>query len=338
MPSRFCRASLALACAGALFSTAARAADPAPDPGAPAATAVSAPAVATSGAPAAPLPPYSLPWQLRGVSPTNVVRSDNSFAFYKNAAGVSGNAQVTMLLASYKLTPNLAPLVRLGVVKNDVPGTTADGSTFINPVAGLTYGRRAGSVRWSGFGGVTIPIGMGAGDGADSGERTANATGIAARAGMDNAMFAVNYLTAILGGDVAYVDHKLTVQGEVTLFQLFRVHGSDTGAQSSDATRTNSTYGLHVGYFVIPQLSLGGELRYQRWLSTVTSVNATTGAKTDIPDYAKDTLSFAVGPRGNFAVGKGMFLRPGISYARGLDRPLKDSSYNVVQVDVPLVF
>jgi hypothetical protein len=33
-----------------------------------------------------------------------------------------------------------------------------------------------------------------------------------------------------------------------------------------------------------------------------------------------------------------MWLRPGISYARALDKPLSTSSYNVVQIDVPVVF
>ena len=85
-------------------------------------------------------------------------------------------------------------------------------------------------------------------------------------------MFAVNYFTAIVGGDVAYVDHKLTVQLEATLFQLMRVRG-DNAAAGTDSARTNSTVGLHAGYFIIPMLSLGGELRYQRWLSTPTTLD-----------------------------------------------------------------
>ena len=49
-------------------------------------------------------------------------------------------------------------------------------------------------------------------------------------------------------------------------------------------------------------------------------------------------MTVAIGPRAHFQVAKGMFLRPGISYARALDKPVSDSSYNVVQVDVPLYF
>jgi len=37
-------------------------------------------------------------------------------------------------------------------------------------------------------------------------------------------------------------------------------------------------------------------------------------------------------------LGRILFLRPGIFYVCGLDRPLTDASYNVVQIDVPLYF
>jgi hypothetical protein len=183
--------------------------------------------------------------------------------------------------------------------------------------------------------GGTVPIGQGGGGTPDAGAAAANSAGIRARSGMDNAMFAVNYFTAIAGGDVAYVDHRLTVQLEATLFQLLRVRGENTGA-ATDAARTNSTAGVHVGYFVIPQLSFGAELRYQRWLSTPTQL--VMGNKVDIADAAKDTISFAVGPRAHFALGKGIWFRPGLSYARGLDKPLSTASYNMVQVDLPVVF
>jgi len=153
---------------------------------------------------------------------------------------------------------------------------------------------------------------------------------------MDNAMFAVNYFTAIAGGGVAYVDHKLTVQAEATLLQLFRVRG-DTASSATDSAKTNSTAGIHAGYFIIPMLSVGGEFRYQRWLSHPTQLN-TMGAKVDIPGIAMDTMTVAIGPRLHFQVSKGLFLRPGLAYARGLDKPLTDASYNMVQVDVPFYF
>jgi hypothetical protein len=314
-------------CAAVCLARPAVAADP------PEATTVEAapPPVAP---PAPPAPPYSLPWQLRPIAATTAVRSDTSMAFYDNN-GASGSTVATMLAASYQITPHLAPLARLGFVNDDAPGTAVGGSSFLDPIVGLTYARRAGALRWAAFAAATIPIGSGSGDHPSAGVADANKTGPLARSAMDNAMFAVNYFTAIVGADAAYVDHKLTIQAEATLFQLLRVHGDDAGPASSDAARTNSTMGLHVGYFLIPALSLGAELRYQRWVATPTQLNA-MGMKVDVPNV--DNLTVAIGPRAHFAIGRGMFLRPGISYARAIDEPLSSHSYNIVQVDVPVIF
>ena len=315
---------------------------PAPPPAAteaaapaPAATAVAAGTVAPAAAPTPPPPPYSLPWQLRPVGAVNVLRSDTAVAFYDNGAGASGSTVATMLLGSYKVTPSLAPMVRLGFTQNDAPAAGADGTSFVNPIVGATYARKVDAIRWAAFLGATVPVGAGGGNTPDAGAAGANAAGIRARSAMDNAMFAVNYFTGIVGGGVAYVDHKLTVQLEATLLQLMRVRG-ESAASATDSARTNSTVGLHAGYFFIPMLSLGGEIRYQRWLTTPTQL--TMGTKVNIADVAKDTLTVAIGPRVHFQISKGMFIRPGIAYARALDKPLSDASYNVVQVDVPLYF
>jgi hypothetical protein len=322
----------------------------APEPAAPEATAAATAApTPPAAAPAPPPPPYSIPWQLRPAAPGTVLRSDTSMAFYEDpATHNAGSAVATMLLGSYKITPNLAPLVRFGFVQNATPdpvmgGTkAAEGTSFVNPIVGATYGRKVGAFRLAGFGGLTIPVGQGGGDEPDAGAAGANNAGVRARSAMDNAMFAVNYMTGILGFDAAYVDHKLTVQAEATLFQLFRTRGENNGAASNDATRTNSTMGLHVGYFLAPVVSLGGELRYQRWLSTPTT--KTTNAMTMMPVVASfpganmDTLSVGVGPRFHFKVGAATWLRPGISYSRVLDKPVSDASYNMVQLDIPVIF
>jgi hypothetical protein len=328
--ARVCRALLVVLLSAAAT---ARAAEPtAPEP---AATAVTGAPPAPAAFPAPPPPPYSLPWQLRSIVPATVVRSDTAMALYENATGQQGSTVATMLLGSYKVTPNLAPLVRLGFVQNSAPGTDPSGNSFLNPIVGLTYGLKLGAVRVAGFLGGTVPVGGGGGDTPDKGAAAANKAGIAARSGMDNSMFAVDYFTGIVGADAAYVAHRFTVQAEATLFQLFRVRGAGT-APATDSTRTNSTYGLHAGFFFIPQLSLGAELRYQRWLTTPTQL--VMGKAVAIPDANMDTTTFAVGPRGHFAIGHGMFFRPGVSYARGLDKPLTTSSYNMVQVDLPVVF
>jgi hypothetical protein len=159
---------------------------------------------------------------------------------------------------------------------------------------------------------------------------------------MDNAMFAVNYMTAIVGFGGAYVANKLTIQVEATLLQLFRTRGENNLRASNDSTRTNSTFGVHVGYFFLPMLSAGAELRYQRWLSTPTTGarNAMTGVVTNtaFADNRMDTLTAAFGPRMHFKIGKTTWIRPGISYAFGIDKPLTDGSYKMVQLDIPVVF
>jgi hypothetical protein len=300
------------------------------------AVAASAPPPVPAAPAAPPPPPYSLPWQLRPVTVGNVVRLDTATAFYEDAMGNTGSTVASTLLASYKVTPEIAPMVRVGFSRNDAPAAGADGSSFVNPIIGATYARKIDSFRLAGFLGTTIPVGMGAGDMPDAGASLANAAGIKARSAMDNAMFAVNYMTGIAGLGFAYVDHKFTAQIEATLLQLFRVRG-DNAASATDSTRTNATAGIHLGYFLIPQLSVGGDLRYQRWLSHPTSRNA-MGMSVPIPDANMDTVTFAVGPRAHFKFGKASWIRPGISYARGLDAPLTTTAFNVVQIDVPVVF
>ena len=279
--------------------------------------------------PAASVPaPYSLPWQLRPAAVGTVVRSDTAVAFYEDpTSGNGGSTVASMLLVSYKLMPNLAPLVRIGVVKN-VPPMGGGATSFVNPVAGVTYlVKLPHELRLALFGAMAFPVGMGGGNSPDAATRAASLSGIAARSAMDNAMFAVNCLTPFGGAGLAWVAHGLTVQAEVTVLQLFRVRGED---QDPEAARPNSTFGLHVGYFVIPELSFGAELRYQRWLSTPSFVAANAASR--------DTATFAIGIRGHWKLGESIWFRPGIVYARGLDDPMARQRYNIVQVDLLVAF
>jgi hypothetical protein len=299
------------------------------------------PAPAPPAAPAVPPPPYSLPWQLRPAAVGNVLRLDTSFGFYETPATAAapavtgGSTVVSMLTGTYKITPNFAPVVRLGVSQNNNPGPVmGGGAAFINPVVGMTGGwKLPASMRVSAILAAALPIGQGGTKAAGANTMAAAvAKGIATRSAMDNAMFAVNYFSVLGGGDIAYVDNGLTVQAEVTLFQLFRTRNENcigTGKCAPDSSRTNSTAGLHVGYFVIPMLSLGGELRYQRWLSTPASVKADS--------TSRDNVSVAIGPRFHFKVGN-TWLRPGVSYSAFLDKPLTKSKYSILQVDLPFAF
>jgi hypothetical protein len=300
------------------LSSAARAQEPPPSP--------------PGEGPEAPKPkpaPYSLPFQLRPVAAGTVIRSDTAFAFYDSAGkSPSGSTVATTLLGSYKVTPEFSPLVRVGMVSDSPPG--ADSAVaFMNPVLGGIYGiKPSPETRLGLFLGVTIPIGSGGGNSPDLAKRAAMiAHGIPARSAMDNAMFAMNYFTIFPGVGFAYVAHGLTVQVEATLLELIRTRGDNLDKES---TRTNFTMGVHAGYFIIPQLSIGAELRHQRWLSTPAPVEANPATR--------DTTTFAVGPRVHIQLSDTVWFRPGIAYARGIDKPMTTSDYNIVQLDLPFSF
>ncbi len=278
---------------------------------------------------AAPRPkpaPYSLPWQLRPVTAGNVVRSDTAVAMYDAADGTAGVTTASMLLVSYKALPNFAPMVRLGYVNNS-PGATGQGQSLVNPVLGGTYTfNLSPDLKLGAFLGLAIPVGMGGGNTPDAPIAAAAKSGVLARSAMDNAMFSVNDFTVFPGLGLAYQKAGLTVQLEVTVLQLTRVRGEDVQA---DTSKTNFTSGVHVGYFLHPMVSVGGELRHQRWIVPPAAAKGTP---------AMHTTTAAIGPRFHFNLGDGYWLRPGVTYGRGLDRPMTKSDYQMVQVDIPFAF
>jgi hypothetical protein len=303
---------------------------------------VSAPATADGS-------PYSLPWQLRLAGALTVVRLDSMFAGYTNIAGQGGGFAVApTLLASYKIPgtgegySGLAPFVRFAAV-NDSPPTGTGGFAIVNPLVGATYALSLPEgLRASAFLCATIPIGMGNGDTPSVGITDARSAGQNARSQMDDALFAVDDFAALPGVDVAWVAGGLTVQVEASVAQLWRVNGSGINPATKkppdpDANKTNFASGIHVGYFVIPLLSFGGELRYQRWLSPPLAVQSDkTGA------LPVDNTTFAIGPRLHLPLGGGIQMHPGIAWAQGLDAaknaPLNFDHYHIVQVDIPMVF
>lgn len=283
---------------------------------------VLAPLVAPSlGAQQAP-PPYSLPWLLRPAAAATVLRVGQTFAPYESG-GESRDTLVTSLIASYKLSPRWAPVARVAFVHDETE--TKGGSGMSNPLFGVTYARPlSGAWRFAGFAAFTLPVGSG--DGADPDAAFAVAKGIPARSAMENALFAANYFTLIGGASVARVTPGLTLQAEVTVLQLMRARGPE----SQDASRTNFTAGLHAGHFFSPKVSLGGELRLQRWL--------TDAAPVRIDDTARETITFGVGPRFHFKLSGKRWVRPGISWSRALDDPLKGQGYDMIAIDVPVSF
>ncbi|WP_437810965.1 hypothetical protein [Sorangium sp. So ce1078] len=303
----------------------------APPVDAPAATEPAAdPAAALPPANRPRPPPYSLPFQLRPVVAVSVVRSDTAVAFYSAPrASSSGSTVASTLLFSYKVTEDLAPLVRLGVVSNSPPAGDS-GFGFMNPVVGATYALKLSpELRLGLFLGLTVPVGSGGGDEPSPEMGPTRTAGIHARSAMDNAMFAVNDLTVFPGVGLAYVARGFTAQVEATVLQLMRVRGEDA---QPDASKTNFTAGLHLGYFIVPMLSIGTELRHQRWISTPVAV------QNDASRATRETTTVAFGPRGHFKLGETMWLRPAIAFAMGLDDPMRASEHKILQIDVPFAF
>lgn len=280
-------------------------------------------------APAKPPPPrYSMPWLMRPVAAANVVRADMVFAF-SNAR----DTQPILFLGSVKVRPNLAVIARFGFIRN-TPVNGESTTAFVNPALGALYAVPINpNFKASFFAGTTLPIGQGGGNSPNAARRAANLPGgIFGRASVDNALFQINYMTPIVGADIAYVGHDLTLQLEATVLELIRVRGE---AVDKDAAKTNLVFALHGGYFLLPQLSVGVELRYQYWASNPAI------EKMNNPDLI-DNWTLGFGPRGHIKLNEKMWLRPGVSLTLGLDLPTGFAGtgleYKIVQVDVPFFF
>lgn len=293
------------------------------------------------GASALAPPPYSLPWQLRPVTAGNLVRVDSTAAGFNDANGNLDLALASVLTVSYRLRGHWAPMLRLGFVGNNAPGAAHDGGSFANPVVGATYAREFGSYRLALFGATTIPVGLGGGNAPNPAAARAATASTTARPA-DDAMFAVNYLTPIFGVDFAYVNHGFTAQLEVTVQPMFRVRG-DQNAAATDSFRMNAAAGLHLGCFIGSHVSLGADLRYQRWLSHPTTPDAANGAHVPITGARMDTVTVALGLRLHFNLGGHANIHPGLSLtrgfdARGFDAPLVTAETTAVQIDIPVFF
>jgi hypothetical protein len=299
------------------------------------------PAVPGSLEAATASPRYSLPWQLRPVTTDSMVRIDTAAAVFNDAQGNVDIAVPTVFAASTHLMPHWAPTIRLGFVGNNAPGAAFDGTAFANPIVGATYARALAIYRLALFGATTIPIGTGGGDAPNLRAAETNAAAISARPA-DAAMFAVNYMAGIAGADLAFVGHGFTAQGEMTLLQFVRVRGGNGGG-ATDAFRTQAAVGVHLGYFFGSHFSLSTDLNYRRWLSNPTTLGATTRARVTFSDAGMNTTTVAVGPRVHFRFGKHGWIRPGLSFVRGIDgrgidAPLIASQTTAVQLDVPVTF
>ena len=283
--------------------------------------------VALATSPARADAPVSTPWNLRGAAASSVVRLDSALGTFVDM-GQRGETLASVLTISDRITKTLAPLVRVAFIDNH-PATGAKAVAVSNPIVGVTWAPIAAPSPWrfAVLAAVAVPVGSGGGDDGNPARAAAEKAAVLARSAMDNSLFAVNDATPIVGLDLAYVRAGWTVQGEATLFELVRVRGAKV---DPDEYKTNFTTGLHVGYFLVPWLCASGELRYQRYLSTPKAVAMTPATR--------DNLTVAFGLRTQLKFDAHHVLRPGVSYARGLDDPMAARRYQIVQLDLPFAF
>jgi long-subunit fatty acid transport protein len=52
----------------------------------------------------------------------------------------------------------------------------------------------------------------------------------------------------------------------------------------------------------------------------------------------RDTVTMAIGVRFHYKLSDSLVVRPGVSYARGLDDPMAKSHYDIFQLDIPVQF
>jgi hypothetical protein len=271
---------------------------------------------------------YSLPWVMRPAIAPNLIRLDTVYANYAAPSGNGGGTVVSMLTAGYRPIPSAQTLgfyFRMAFNVN-MPGTGSGAVGLSNPMLMTLWTPEvAPNVRLSVFGAVAIPVGMGGGDTPDMDTRNAVRAGIQARLAMDNALFAQNYLTPIVGLGAAWTYRGLTVQAEATVLQLIRVRGE---AKDPDEARTNFTVGAHVGYRIIPQLTASAEVHYQHWLWTPSA----------LAENLRGQFTATLGLRANLPVTHAGILRPGVAFSLPIGGAMETNNYWEVQLDIPFAF
>jgi hypothetical protein len=276
--------------------------------------------------PSAPTPSqkanYALPMLMRPALAPTLLRLDAAVALQDKATTL-----VPVLTGAYRLFPDFSVFGRAAMVQQSLDSGPAP-TALANPFVFAQYVPSLGpSLKLALFGGSSIPVGAGGGNQPNLASRSAVGAGIYARQGMDNAMFAVNYLTPAAGVGLAFNHRGFTAQAEVTVLQLMRVRGDQL---DKDSSRTNFTAATYVGYRVVPPVTVGAEAHYQRWLSTPAAVEKNENLR------QQGTVGGNV--RFNLPLENGLLMRPSIGYFVGVDKPMTDTGYRIIQLDLPIVF
>jgi hypothetical protein len=267
--------------------------------------------------------PYSLPFQMRSAAPSSSIRLDQIMTPYRSTTG-TGVVGVTSLGAAYQVIRTVSISARLALVEHSTNGSET--TSIGNPVVGGMWGDGASPFRYALALSMALPLGSGGGNHPNPAVVSANQAGHLARFSLDGSWFSVNDFAASAGGDLAYVFRGLTLQGEVTVTQLFRARGEQ---QAPDAYRANFLSGVHLGFWAAERLCIASEVRYQRWI--------TTPAAVERDPFARHNLSIAAGLRTRIGTGSTRIL-PGVAYATGLAGKVGNQHLHAVHVDLPVAF
>jgi hypothetical protein len=260
------------------------------------------------------------------VAPT-LLRLDSSMSF-----STPGFTAATLITAGYAFIPATLGIYGRAAVVHQTPGSGAAATVLANPVLFALYTPLvAPGWRLSLFAGSTLPVGGGGGDAAGADALRTVRSGVPTRSAMDNALFAVNYLTPTAGVGAAFIERGLTVQAEITLLQLIRVRGE---SRDADPLRTNFTAGLHVGYLIVPWLTGSAEFHYQRWLHN--PALAPTAANPAGTPAGQATVE--VGLRANVPLSRTILARPGVAFGFPLGGAMGTGDYRVLHLDFPVAF
>lgn len=271
--------------------------------------------------------PFAASFALRTPAASTGVRAETAYGLDSGASSTI----VQYLSAFYAPIDRLSFFVRGGWV-DYLPNTGPSGTAFTNVALGGQWAQKLGTEwRVAGAVGTGLPVGQGGGDSPDPGAAAAIAAGNLARSRLEGStMFSPNDVAPFVGGDIAWVSHGFTAQAEANVFELFRVRGSKV---DPDATKTSLMAGISGGYFVVPQISFGLEVRDNTLLSTPAAVAAGKSSRS--------WVTVGGGVRAHLQLGAQVWFRPGLGYFQPLNDPtptISASSYHVFQLDLPLTF
>lgn len=187
-------------------------------------------------------------------------------------------------------------MLRLGFLGNNAAGAARDGTTFANPLLGVTYARSLGDGRLALFAATTLPLGTGGGNDRQLPDRDRRRRCCLREARLHRA-------------------RRSNAAAE-------RPRRGEESAAASDVARTRAAVGAHIGVYIGSHVSLGADLLYQRWLSHPTKLDFMTGARAPISDADMAALTASVGVRAHFNVGQ-VSVHPGCRSREGSTRPAR---------------